>query len=194
MENDLLSFNSKKGLFTIILISLIIIILEIIIFYAFFAPTVTREIDSGIDKISKKISQTINTQIKTRNKKPIEDAAITKTMEIVFSDQISNKMQSMADNELETINLNNDYTIYSAFFLVIVLSSLLVITHLSIKKDIQYDKNNTNFTRLLIIALITVFCLLAFQVIFYYYAKQYKYMGSLGYEEIMYDIIDNIGS
>lgn len=199
--DDLTSIKGKKGMFAILLTATILTIFEIVLFYIIIIPDVVAQVDHNIKKIGENVSNDINEKNKAIKKKSAyHDVAVTEVTSLVFNEKNSQVLKTLSDREKNLTEHINLYTKLTGGLMLVALSIILFVTWNSIKNDVRVDKmsldpdlNDSMFDPVLT-AVITVSLLIAFQILFYFYGKQYKYPGSFGKDELIFEIIDEIKS
>ena len=197
--DDLTTIKGKKGMFAILLTATILTIFEIVLFYIIIIPDVVNQVESNIKKIGDNISTDINKKNKEiKTKSAFHDVAVSEITSMVFNEKNSHVLQTLSNREKNLTQHINLYTKLTGGLMLVALSIILIVTWNSIKNDTRLnmtsndpDLNSSMFDPILT-ATITVSLLIAFQILFYNYGLQYKYPGSFGREELMYEIIDEI--
>ena len=205
-NKELFSIKGKKGVFTILMTATVLIIFEIIFFYKIVAPNVENEMKHNIKIVARDMASTINEKNKTiQNKSPIADVVIAQTTDIVFSDVSKGVLKTLENREKILIDDINNYTIYTGVILVLTMAIFLFIIWNSIQTDTSVetgttvetgsdkgDHHNTDMTTATLTAMMTVGVLIGFQVLFYFFGKEYRYPGTKGKEELAWEIISSI--
>lgn len=197
--DDLFTIKGKKGIFTILLTATILTIFEMVFFYQIVVPTVEHEMDSNIESISRKIAANINEKNEAVQKKNVlADIAVSQSTSVVFNDISGGVLKTFAKREKELIDDINRYTIYTGVVLLVTMAILLYFIFYSIRTDVRLDLDDTidddNMAEAALTALFTVGVLIAFQILFYFFGRQYKYPGTLGSEELTWEVIDAINT
>lgn len=189
------STKGMKGIFTIVLIAAILAVFELGFFYKIVAPTVEDEMNINIGKVGEQIAKNLNESNKEKQEKsPVADVAISRATKIVFNSTTGAVLDTTAAREKILVDTINDYTIYTGVAIVLVLSVSLYIIWKKIKNSVAAGSvsDDANMTDPIISAVITVGALIAFQIMFYFYGKQYRYPGTAGNEELMWVLIGSI--
>ena len=79
------------------------------------------------------------------------------------------------------------YTVYTAFFMLIILSILLLI----IKNKLN-ERGEDIGKCVWILSFITLFLIGIFQYAFYVFGNKYNYLGSEGQEELLYYLLSKL--
>lgn len=188
------SVKGMKGVFTIILTAAILAIFELVFFYNIVAPTVKDEMDTNIDKVGDQIAKNLNKSNKSiQEQNPVSDVAVSRATRLVFNDLNKGVLDTLAAREQILVKSINNYTIYTGVVIVLVLSVILYVIWKKIKGSADSGQDeDTDMTDATLSAVITVGVLIAFQILFYFYGKQYRYPGTAGNEELLWVIIDSI--
>ena len=197
--DDLFTIKGKKGVFTLILTATILSIFETVFFYKIVVPNVEGEMDHHIKEVGIQIAQNINEKtIPMQNKNALTDVTIAETKKIVFNDKIKYVLKTFQQREQELVDEVNMYTVYTGIVLILTFSILLYLIWYSIKTDphvgvmFRNMVEDSDMTDATLSAVLTVGPLIAFQIFFYFFGKQYKYPGSFGKEELSWEIINGI--
>lgn len=189
--DDISSIKGKKGLFTVVLTAIILTIYEIIFFYNVVVPGVEDEMNANIKKVGKHIAHEINERNQILQKQNgVTDVTVAQRTRVIFNDINKGILKTMAEREKILTCVINKYTMYTGVIIVLILMMILYLLWSNIKNTNTND--NTNMTDATLTALFTVIILIAFQVLFYFYGKQYKYPGIVGNEELIWAMIDSI--
>lgn len=192
-----MSTSTLKYAFSVILVATLLTIYEVSLFYLVVSPGITSNINSSIDNVSQ--------YIKSSWKKYINDNVInldsnlysTYSVYSVYKPRIFEKIETVTKSVIDTtgdvldtlnereeslIDKINNYTIFTSIFLILFLLVLLWIIKAKLKNNLDFCTWNTS--------IITIILILSFQILFYYYGKNYKYIGTEGNEEMMYYLIN----
>lgn len=202
---NLSTIKGKKGLFTIVLSSILLTLFEIIFFYNIIASEVINEIDENIKNAGIVIAREINVKNKELQQQSlIMDIAVSQISKLLFNDTTDRVLNTLAIREKRLIDSINTYTIYTGVVILIFLLILLYILWNSIKYNlIKCDDYGINHERIYtdvdmtdsaITAFMTVGIIIIFQILFYFYGKKYKYPGSAGNNEIINVVINGINN
>jgi predicted PurR-regulated permease PerM len=194
------SVKGMKGIFTIILTATILAVFELVFFYIIVAPTVVDEMNTNIKKVGNKIAANLNkTNKEIQEKNPVADIAVSHATRIIFNDINGAVLNTTASRENNLIESINNYTIYTGVAIVLVLLVILYIIWKKIKSSVgmgvgfpDIEGVDTDMTDAILSAVITVGALIAFQIMFYFYGKQYRYPGTEGNEELLWVLIGSI--
>ncbi|VBB18001.1 hypothetical protein YASMINEVIRUS_464 [Yasminevirus sp. GU-2018] len=196
--DDISSIKGKKGLFTIVLTATVLTIFEILFFYNIVVPSVEDEMNANIKKVSKQIAHDINERNKNIQKQTrVTDVVVAQGTKLVFNDTNKGILQTMAEREKILTDDINNYTMYTGVVIVLLLATILYFLWTSVKSaEISADSGDntdmTDMTDATMTALFTVGVLIAFQILFYFYGRHYKYPGTSGNEELLWVIISSI--
>jgi hypothetical protein len=189
------SIKGKKGVFTIVLVASILIIFEICLFYFIIVPDIEREMDESIHLVGSKIAESINEKNRNMQQQNVLfDVAVAQTTQLVFNEKVDNALSTLADREKLLTNHINRYTIYTGVVIMLILIITLAFVWSSIANDenIKQGIEDANMTDATLTAMLTVSILIGFQVLFYFYGRQFNYPGALGNEELLWVILDSI--
>lgn len=193
------SVKGMKGIFTIILTAAFLAVFELVFFYNIVAPSVEDEMNSNIKKVGKKIASKLNQNNSvTQEKSAVSDVIVSKVTGVIFNDINRAVLNTSAAREQVLVDSINNYTIYTGVAIVLVLAVVLYFLWSKIKSTALEEitagnsTENGSMTDSIISALITVGILIAFQIMFYFYGKQYRYPGTEGNDELLWVIIDSI--
>jgi|688.fasta_scaffold485044_2 hypothetical protein len=125
-----------------------------------------------IDKHKNKVNNLLNTDNKLYESK-------INTFKSVF--------ETFQERENVLIDKINMYTVYTAFFMLIFLSILLLI----IKNKLNERGENIGKC-VWILSFITLFLIGIFQYAFYIFGNKYNYLGSEGQEELLYYLLSKL--
>jgi len=154
-----------RGLFCVILVSTILTIYEIFMFYTNVVPTVRGAVDGGIDDIANQL----NDRLDVDNLCPVRK-------------QFISVYKTLQDQENTYVDTINTYTIVSGISLLVVLfGTLAAIRYIVTQRDPAGLKGYTWS-----VGLTTVGLIMIFQYIFYNYGQRYKYLSGVGKEELIY--------
>lgn len=206
--------EGKKGIFSILLIATILTVFEIVFFYNIITPSINEKMNTNLDAISKKlfinineakynenninkqeISKVLDTLYKDDKKGNLftlisnidennTDIAKTGIMKIVFNDKIKAILNTFSDREKNLTKHINKYTMLSGLLLLTFLIVLMILIWKNIKKSELGLNENYKMSTSILTALFTVFILISFQILFFFFGKKYYYPGSLGNEEL----------
>lgn len=95
--------------------------------------------------------------------------------------------ETFQERENVLIDKINMYTIYTAFFMLIVLSILLLI----IKNKLN-ERGEDIGNCVWVLSFITLFLIMIFQYAFYIFGNKYNYLGSEGQEELIYYLLNKL--
>ena len=165
---DEIKVQILRGLFCVILVSTILTIYEVYLFYTNVVPTVQDAIDGGIRDLAHQLDQ--HTDVK----------AIC-----LYKNQFSSVYKTLQDQENEYIHTINTYTKVSAVALLVVLVGSLVFIR-SIVKQMRPTEGLQTYTW--VVGITTVVLIMLFQYGFYFYGRKFKYLSSEGQEELLYHL------
>lgn len=184
-----------KTLFSVLIVSTVLTIYEILMFYVFMIPEIKKQIDSGIIQLSlfcKNYINSINNDILNTNEIQPFILSINKTnytsfvyesIDITKYNFIS-IFKTYEQRESILIYKLNTYNLFTSCFLLFILFfSIFSIMYYFRKKD------QTIIDKYIWISIITIFFILLFQYIFFIYASNYNYIGSQNEIEIIYFIM-----
>jgi len=185
--DNLITLDTKKGTFSILLTLTIICIFVICTFYSYITPKINETVNTQIDKITIDATTRINNILfdyQSNNK--IFDVIVPEISKRVFSDEISGILKTLSDREKTLANKINTYIKVFTLTIIIIMCATLYF----VNKSIVADGGDISYP--VFISAITLLILGVFQIFFYKYAKSYKYIGSLGNEEIINMALNNI--
>jgi lipopolysaccharide export LptBFGC system permease protein LptF len=205
-----LSLNSRKGLFSIFTVVIILTIYEIVFFYNIVVPQVNDNLDSSLNKLSETLVDLIENEGKTKeaslnlihrimknkykddnyedmDKDLLSVIDTMDTLDTMDDDQIENVLLTSANREKQNIDKINFYTKLTSGLLLVILVcfTLFLGTHIVSKTS----SIKTKLGSPIFIAFITVILLIGFQVLFYYFSMNIWYSTD---NELLNVIIDSI--
>jgi hypothetical protein len=200
------TIEGKKGIFSILLVATILTVYEIVFFYKIITPSITDTMNNNLDDVSKQIYANIKNikyekkeaykenisklskifdTIQQTNKNNININIVNKGLQSFSSnDKIKAILNTFSNREKNLTNHINTYTLLSGLLLLTFLIVLMVLLWKNIKKSKLGLNENYNMSTSIKTALFTVFILISFQILFFYFGKKYYYPGSLGNEEL----------
>ena len=184
-----------KTLFSVLIVSAVLTIYEILMLYVFMIPEVKKQIDSGILQLSevcKNIINNYNNNILNTNEiqpfvllihKTNYNSSIDENMNIAKYNLLS-IFKTYEQRESILINKLNIYNLFTSCILLFTLFFSIFLTIYYLKKN-----NQIIFDKYIWISVITIIFILLFQYIFFLYASSYNYIGSQNDIEIVYFIM-----
>lgn len=188
------NYNIVKTFFSVLIVSTVLTIYEILMLYAFMIPEVKKQINNGIIKLSS-VSKTI----------------INDFIDSVLKDVDYKYMYLSGYRDLNNSTINVDivkYNILSMFktyenrenilidklktYNIFTSCVLLSVLFFSIFSTIRYLKKNNQIIldKYVWISIITIVIILLFQYMFFLYASSYNYIGSQNEIEIVYFVMN----
>jgi len=187
---DLSSPDGLRGMFNILLTATILTIFEIVFFYKIVVPGVNNSMNNGIENATQYFADNINQYINDLKK------STTDNQNIIISEiltTIKNKenifFKTFSSREYLLTNKINYYTKLTGGIIIMILVSLLFVIYYNLKRK---TNGATQLTPAIITSLITVFLLISFQIMFYFFSLNYNYPGSEGSNELLYTMIEGI--
>jgi len=192
-DSNIIHFEKVKTVFSVLIVSTVLTIYEILMLYIFMIPEVKKQIDSGIIQLSLFCKNIINKNINEQvGQFPPEYMSIIyyniKNESIKYIDETKYNFLSIfktyEQRENLLINKINTYNLFTSCLLLFILffSVFLIIYYLK--------KNNQKILdKYIWISIITVIFILVFQYMFFLYASNYSYLGSQDEFEIVYFIM-----
>jgi hypothetical protein len=171
--NTLISNNGLRATFIVVFVATMLTVYELSMFYFVVVPKVNSQIKEGILNISKNLKKTDLLNIDNLYESKIN------TFKSVF--------KTFQERENVLIDKINMYTVYTAFFMLIFLSILLLI----IKNKLNERGENIGKC-VWILSFITLFLIGIFQYAFYIFGNKYNYLGSEGQEELLYNLLSKL--
>ena len=200
---NLTSLDGKRGCFTIILVATILTMFEIAFFYLVVVPNINYQFDNGI----RQVSQTISNKVNLLKLKYIKDNNIYAYVFGILGNKLDNTslrgvFHTLNERENKIITKNNRYVAFTGLVIIIILILILV----NIKNKIYSDKDYVQkapeeqkgvLSAPIWTAVFTVLILVSFQIRFYFFSLDYKFLGTginneTMMNEMKYFIYDNI--
>ena len=193
IQNDI-HFEKVKTLFSVLIVSTVLTIYEILMLYIFMIPEVKKQIDSGFIQLSLFCKNIIYKNINELGQAQPEYLPILmnyiniKNESIKYIDESKYNLLSIfktyEQRENILINKINTYNLFTSCLLLFILFFSIFITIHYLKKN-----NQIIIDKYIWISIITIIFILVFQYIFFLYASNYKYIGSKDEIEIVYFIM-----
>jgi hypothetical protein len=198
------TIEGKKGIFSILLIAIILTVYEIVFFYKIISPSITDTMNNNLDDVSKQIYANIK-NIKYEKKEAHTEniSKISKIFDTIqqsdknniniidkglqsflFNDKIKAFLNTFSNREKNLTDHINKYTMLSGLLLLTILIVLMVLLWKNIKNSELGENENYNMTTSIKTAFFTVFILISFQILFFFFGKKYYFPGSVGDEEL----------
>lgn len=155
-----------RGLFCVILVSTVLTIYEVYLFYTNVVPTVQSAIDGGISDIASNLDTTFDVT-------PI----------CPYRNWLRSVYLTLQEREQEYVDSIHTYTKASAALLLILLVCSLVALRYAVT-SLRPTEGLQTYTW--IVGILTVGLIMLFQYAFYHYGRKYNYLGSKGQEELVY--------
>jgi|SaaInlStandDraft_4_1057021.scaffolds.fasta_scaffold03755_2 hypothetical protein len=187
---SLKDIDGKRGIFTILLTALILTIFEIVFFYKIVAPGVQQQMDSNLNNISKIISNKVNDA--TGDDASLSNITATAASRLVINDKANSVLKSLRDREVKLINDVNMYTKITGGVIIGLLVFILIALRSSVKKEAMKTAGSIDLKVPTQTALFSVFILISFQILFYFFSLGFKFPGTTGSEELMNIILESI--
>lgn len=184
-----------KTLFSVLIVSTVLTIYEILMLYVFMIPEIKKQIDSGIIQLSlvcKNYINSVNNNILSTNEiQPIlflvnktnYTSIVNKSIDITKYNFLS-IFKTYEQRESILIYKLNTYNLFTSCVLLFSLLFSIFLTIYYLKKN-----NQIVFDKYIWISIITIIFVLLFQYIFFLYASSYNYIGSQNEIEIVYFIM-----
>jgi len=193
-----------QSLFAVLCIATVLTIYEIIMFFKIVVPSVDSKIKSGLKQLSKAMksisSFNFEKQLKVDNKNIIETLQEGKLLDrLMYESFIQNQkvvntkdalkkiLEISEEREDVLIDKINNYTKVTGLFMVVMLCFGLYLINAVL------NSRNEIVTRCTwTIVSTTLVLILIFQYLFYIFGNKFKYLGSLGNEELQYYIYSKL--
>jgi hypothetical protein len=170
--------NNKSGMEniqTMIIVSTVLFIYEISLYYFNVIPTIRRIIKRSLKKINVDITPIkINEYISKDN--------IALLIPMLEDNIVLDTLEVLKERESILIKKINNYTIASASLFLILLIILIYIMH-------RKQSINMNVVVMTSIILLLIF---GFQYLFYLFGQKYKYISSVSEDELNYLVLKNL--
>ena len=192
---NLTSLDGKRGCFSIILIATILTLFEIAFFYLNIAPSINTTFNDGIEKIAKNINL-MYTDIQNKSiKKNKSNIYVYSILSQLFSNnKVNGIIQMLKSREKTLVDSNNRYVAFTGLIIMILLIVLLFYIKNTIKSDrnLGYESGNPLQNSRYIksrgtdiglnvpiwTAMFSVIIIIGFQIMFYFFGLQYKFLGT----------------
>lgn len=193
--NNSYNFNEiVKTFFSVLIVSTVLTIYEILMLYVFMVPEVKNQIDSGIIQLSSVCKSTINNHnnniLNINEIQPFVllihknyNSTIDENLNIAKYNLLS-IFKTYEQRENILITKLNTYNLFTSCVLLFTLLFSIFLTIYYLKKN-----NQIIFDKYIWISIITIVFILLFQYIFFLYASSYNYIGSQNDIEIVYFIM-----
>jgi hypothetical protein len=216
MWDALMSDNGLRSLFVVIFVATILTFYEIGMFYFVVTPQVKKQVDVGLKKATQAVKADLDKTTKEYTDKYLKNSKLAQIEQNNIIDQfdkyfdtnqfnIQDKKQDVINNIENTkkftqtifdtlksredvlIEKINGYTKVTGMFIIITLFVIMLV--------INYTMTNRNSSLgncVWINAGVTLALIFIFQYRFYYLGVEYKYIGSKGQDELIYNLYKNI--
>ena len=102
-------------------------------------------------------------------------------------------MSTLDHDEKHIININNNNTVFiSIIIITIILILIIFLYNLISSTNIKNGKHSGVEYKVYITSFIIIFNILFFQINFYFFVHEYKYLGNIGTDEMIVHILNNI--
>lgn len=205
MWKTLFTNDGLRSLFGLVLVSTILTIYELVLFYRVVVPQITTQVDNGLNLLANTLytnfalnpsfkylsqldlSKDFNTNQTNEVRNIYNQITIAKEKKELTTNRILNALETFKEREkIYTHKINN----YTKFVAVVILSVLTLIL-VSIYKLLK-SRGETIGKCTWIVTFITIALILIFQYIFYIFGNKYQYIGSKGNEEMLVYIFDEL--
>ena len=186
--DTLKSVGGMKAIYTILIVATILTVFEIVFFYLIVSPGVVETMEEQIGNIGVTYADTINEKAKELQQKGIlMNAGIPFAIDSIFNEDNQNIFTTLSNRENILVNKINSYTKYTGLLIIFILLTLLLLVYnyIESQEGSNLDLSTENYT-----AVFTVFCLISFQVLFYFFGQNFKY--PVGPNELLLVILDAI--
>ena len=194
MEN-FRSLDGQRGLFSLILTATILTVFEIVFFYKIVAPGVIQNMNNGLNNVGKvigtKLDETTD-KIEENTKDPLQKVIISKIIDFISSGNSSAILSTFASREKKLTDDINLYTKKTGILIISLLCLLLFFIYNNIKGLSKQEGQVVGLGVPVKTALLTVFILIAFQTLFYFFGQKFRYPGTMGNEELLYEMQKNM--
>ena len=126
------------------------------------------------------------------NNNNILDFSKKKITGLFFNDKLKATLNTFSNREKILTKHINKYTFISGLLLLTLLIILMILLWKNIKNSKIEINENKNMSGSIKTAFFTVFLLIAFQILFYFFGKVYYFPGNLGNEELASIILKEI--
>jgi len=132
------------------------------------------------------ITKIFNTlkKYKINNNNNILDFSKKKIIDLFFNNKIKATLNTFSNREKILTNHINKYTFINGLLLLTFLIILMIFLWKNIKNSKLELNENKNMYASINTSILTVFILIIFQILFYFFGKVYYYPGNLGNEEL----------
>lgn len=189
-----------QSLFAVLFVATVLTIYEVTMFYKVVVPEVNTKINEGIKELSKSLKETstanVKNQIRMDNYSIINtlkenhmlkdvpyDVFIQNKQLLDTKDSLYNILEIGEEREGVLTKKINEYTKVTGVAMVVILCVGLYMIHVVLRSRGEYI-TRCSWT----IIATTIVLILAFQYVFYLLGTKYKYLGSMGDEELLYYI------
>ena len=188
--NNLSSIDGKMHIFSIFITVTILALFEVIFFFTNIVPNINDGLNTKLDSLTDIINS--GTQDEKYNN-------IVKLLKI-YTNFIPDDLYKKTDNEIdivlkvlvereqEIINEINIGTMITGGSILLFLICIILFTYINIKGRLGKGQSY-KFTEPVLISIITVLLLIAFQTTFYFFSQNYEYPGN---NEALSTIINNL--
>jgi len=181
---SLTSLDGKRGCFCIILVATILTIFEIAFFYLVVVPNINFQFNNGISTISKSIANKVNLlKLKYIKDHKLYSYVLGLVNSKIDTVPLKSYLHTLNEREKIIINKNNRYVAFTGLAIITVLILLLIKIKNNIYKNTEYIKKNEDerkgvLTSPIWTAVFTVIILISFQIRFYFFSQEYKFLGT----------------
>lgn len=206
LYKSLKSDDGLRGLFCVFFVATLLTFYELYMFFAIVVPQVKEQVDNGIEQVSQSVNKSIYESLTNPLNNPLDTKTLQQLNEIVklpklndntgsFINYLTTPVKDITDASLQTIkerelrltNKINNYTKLTGLAMIILLVLFLFwISYILNKRGQSIGRCTWK------IAATTVILIFSFQYSFYLYGQNYKYLGTLGEDELVYYLMKQL--
>ena len=178
---NLFSVDGRLLIYSIFLVAAIMTIFELLFFYLKVIPDVNASLNEKLDVLEKKMlvlsdekRMEVLSQLNLKNLEKLKFLNISANNVNGSLKNIDDILKVLIERENELIEKNNTNVFLFGLSILLFLAFLIIFIALSIKRDLGQGEG-IKFVEPTIVSFITISLLIAFQVLFYYFGKNYNY-------------------
>lgn len=207
----LFSNDGLRSLFSLVLVSTILTVYELALFYTVVVPQITTQVDNGLDQLAIAlynkftlspdfvyVPQTIPEKMPqyqylfTTNqvneiRSVFNQSILAKENQQKTTNRILNVLKTFKEREQIYTKKINNYTVFVGILILSVLAIILFTIYRTLK-----NRNETIGKCTWSITFVTIGLILIFQYFFYIFGNKYQYIGSKGNEEMLVYILGTV--
>lgn len=180
--SNLAHIDGKRGIFSILLTATALTVFEIIFFYKIVAPSVDKAMNKQLEKLAEKTANDIN----------LKSQGNPEFNRLFFNDNIRALVNTFAKREENLVKKINFYTKATGALIIGLLMLVLYSLYGSIGRESSSLFVPMGLGVPTVTALFTVAALIGFQILFYFFGKQFKYPGTFGNEELFNVLLSSL--